>query len=217
MSTQKSVLAGTIAVFAIVLSYFLWTGIITQEVPPLALEEGSSLHASAFTVIPSSEEAVLWGLQEKWSLEIPEISVSSTVYLPSRRYWDKQQWKLLEEQMQIGMNQGLVAYPHSVDPGERGALFIAGHSSPPDERARLSSFGDIFAELPELSVGASIFLTSSTRKFEYVVERTQIVSPDQTELLAQGFRGSQLTLITCFPVGTTKDRYVVVAKLKKNQ
>ncbi len=213
---KQLILALPIAILSLVASFFFWTYLLTGT--SIENAEASSVHfAAELTVHPSSDEVSQWGLRHMWKMEVPSLGIEVPVYLPSRRYWDRQQWNLLEEQMQVGMNQGTVAYPHSVDPGMRGALLIAGHSSPPTESAKQSAFGNVFEKLPDITIGSSIFLDTDEGRMEYIVERTEIVSPEETDLLTQEYGSAQLKLITCFPVGTTKDRFVVVAKMKENK
>lgn len=153
-----------------------------------------------------------WELAQAWSLSIPSIGVRSPVMLPSGKYWNTQKWDLLEEQMQVGLNHGAVAYPHSVTPGNTGSLIIAGHSSPPDELAAQSKYGHLFSRLPEVEPGETISVLTTAGPVEYVISHKYVVSPEQTSILAQQYDDSTLKLITCYPVGTTRDRMIVVAK-----
>ena len=154
------------------------------------------------------DELSEWEIARWTSIVIPKIGIHAPVYLPSRTFWDSRQWNLLEEQMQVGLAAGTVAYPHSVSPGRRGSLFIAGHSSPPNIRAEQSAYGHLFARIPELEVGESIRVGST----EYAITGTTIVTANTTAILEQQQDESKLVLITCYPVGTTKNRWVVYAE-----
>jgi LPXTG-site transpeptidase (sortase) family protein len=154
-----------------------------------------------------------WGLHRGYTISIPGIGIRAPVLSPSRQYWDGREWDLLEEQMQVGLTFGAVQYPHSSAPGEDGALIIAGHSSPPSEEAEKSPYGHLFARLPELQFGDTISLLVGGSPVDYEVQEKKIVSPNQTSILAQMEDESTLRLITCYPVGTTKDRLVITAKL----
>jgi len=160
----------------------------------------------------SATEFDTWELHNAYSLSIPKIGVHTNVSLPSRTYWDAQEWTLLEEQMQIGLSAGAVAYPHSVRPGRRGNVIIAGHSSPPDARAASKGHGSLFERLPELDEGDIISVVAGKTFVDYKVTSIQIVSPTKTDILAQQNTASQLKLITCYPIGTTRDRWVVTAE-----
>ena len=153
-----------------------------------------------------------WELRNVYNLSIPKINVHTQVSLPSKTYWDAKEWELLEEQMQVGLAAGAVAYPHSPRPGGRGNLIIAGHSSPPDERARSGGHGRLFERLPELDEGDTISVTAGSKFVDYEVTGIEIVSPSQTQILAQQSASAQLKLITCYPIGSTRDRWVVTAQ-----
>lgn len=154
-----------------------------------------------------------WNISFAYSLSIPHLDIRTPVLKPSMQYWTSREWDLLEKQMQVALNSGAVAYPHSVTPGERGSIIIAGHSSPPNLRAAQSAYGNVFARIPELRAGESIFLFVAGEKLEYKVRDSEVVSSAATEILRQQDRENILKIITCYPVGTTKDRIVVTAVL----
>jgi len=162
-------------------------------------------------------ELAQWGLRRGFSISIPAIQVRAPVLIPSRRFWDGGKWDLLEEQMQVGLNFGAVEYPHSVQPGKAGSLIIAGHSSPPDSAAESGGYGHLFARLPELRAGDTIAITAGGETLTYVVEDAVVVAPQETSVLNQHESESVLKLITCYPIGTTRDRLVVIAKLQPSR
>ena len=153
-----------------------------------------------------------WGIARAWSITIPSLGIRAPVLLPSMKNWTSRAWDMLEEQMQIGLNHGAVAYPHSSGPGRKGNLIIAGHSSPPTESAKQSEFGRLFERLPEIKVGEEISIVTAGSPVRYRVEEKMIVSPQETSILEQQYDESILKLITCYPVGTTRDRMIVLAK-----
>jgi len=176
-------------------------------------------------VIPDEPEEVLepvlpaaptelehWELKRAWSIAVPSLGIRAPVFLPSLKYWSSQAWDLMEEQMQVGLNNGTVAYPHSSGPGAKGALIIAGHSSPPTIEAEKSNYGSVFAKLPDIEIGQDITVTTSASPVTYRVEEKMIVSPSVTSILEQQYDDSVLKLITCYPVGTTKNRMIIIAK-----
>ncbi|MBU0766249.1 sortase [Patescibacteria group bacterium] len=188
-----------------------------QEYFPLAptTKEPEVSNDSSFIerILKSSDQKELeqWDLSRWVTLSIPSKNIRTPVFLPSRRFWDARQWNLLEEQMQVGLLNGATAYPHSVRPGEIGNVIIAGHSSPPNERAEESKYGHLFASLPTIERGDTITVTGNGTMVTYEVVRTGIVEPTDTEILAQQTDKSLLKLITCYPIGSTKSRFVVTA------
>ncbi len=152
-----------------------------------------------------------WEIKRWLSVSIPRISVRAPVMLPSNKYWNAKQWDLLEEQMQVGLLHGATAYPHSSAPGIDGSLIIAGHSSPPHERAEESDFGHLFAKLPELEVGDVINIVGGGSIVSYKISNTKVVDANDTMILAQQSDLSLLKLITCYPVGSTRQRLIIEA------
>ncbi len=155
-----------------------------------------------------------WELTHVWNIAIPAIGIRAPVIVPSMKYWSRQAWELLEKQMQVGLRYGAVAYPHSVGPGEKGSLIIAGHSSPPDAMAKQSAYGNLFAKLPDIEIGEEISVSERGSPVSYRVVKKFIVSPKETAILAQQYDERILKLITCYPVGTTRDRMVILAEMQ---
>lgn len=181
----------------------------SPPVQALVLQEDNQ----SLNKVPSGKrELGSWQIALMYELEIPKIQVQAPVYLPSGQFWNTQKWSLLEEQMQVGLVHGTVAYPHSINAGEQGSLIIAGHSSPPNERAKESIFGSIFSRLPELEIGDEIRVLKDGKPVIYAVESSEVVAPSATEILEQQSDESLLKIITCYPVGTTTNRLVVTAK-----
>lgn len=106
----------------------------------------------------------------------------------------------------------LAQLPGSALPGERGNVFITGHSSLPQP---LGSKHAWFVNLPNIKKGDNIYIAAAGQQFEYIVEGLKIVDPkDTTVLNPPDNRGRYLTLMTCVPPGFNTKRLVVLAKLK---
>jgi sortase A len=73
----------------------------------------------------------------------------------------------------------------------------------------------LFRKLEGIQVGDHIHFSTSLATYEYVVESTEIVKPENTRVL-ESRSYAELTLITCFPfrfVGSAPDRFIVHARL----
>lgn len=88
-------------------------------------------------------------------------------------------------------------------PGQRGTVGIAGHRS---------THGAPFRKLNELDPGDRIKVSMPYGAYEYAVERTRIVAPDQAEVLRTA-RSDRLVLTACHPVYSARQRIVVIARL----
>ncbi|MDD5102833.1 MAG: sortase [Candidatus Peribacteraceae bacterium] len=187
---------------------------VPQRTAPLMpdLHAAGSVSSSSAEARQRHDELSQWEMQEVATLSIPSLAIRSAVYLPSRRYWDVRDWDTMERQMQVGLLYGVVAYPNAVDPGARGTIVIAGHSSPPSDRARESRFGSIFAGLPDIERRTQIALRTLHATVLYEVVDTMIIPAEDTTILREQQEESLLKLITCYPIGSTKERFVVIAK-----
>ncbi|MEK7136680.1 MAG: sortase [Patescibacteria group bacterium] len=161
-------------------------------------------------------------LSRKWevaldqgNLKYARLGITTPVSKPSLTRWKQRNWFGLEDQMQFGLLHGVVAYPHSPEPGEAGIVIIAGHSSAPTIEAQSSPYREVFARLPEARVGDVIELRSEDGAvYSYEVYDTAIIPPTETSILLQDKNVQELTLFTCYPIGTTQERFVVHARLR---
>ena len=126
-----------------------------------------------------------------------------------------QNWNQLETNIQAGLQEGVVVHPISHSPGSFGNLFLTGHSSYyawDDGR-----FKDVFALLHEVKVGDSIEVYWEGKKYVYKIKAEEVVSPTAVEVLNQPKDKFLLTLMTCTPVGTNKNRLILTGELKSQE
>lgn len=120
-----------------------------------------------------------------------------------------QQWHNLEEDIQAGLQEGVVHYPGTANPGQNGNVFITGHSSyylwDPGR------YKDVFALLHELVVGDTITVFYNENRYDYKVTEIKVVHPNEVDVLQQT-NDKRLTLMTCTPIGTALNRLIVVAE-----
>lgn len=110
--------------------------------------------------------------------------------------------------------QNLAHLPGTALPGEKGNVFITGHSSLP-QLFRPGNFKAIFAHLPEIKKGDNIIIEAGGQKFEYIVSGLKIVDPKETWVInPPEENGRYLTLMTCVPPGLYLKRLIVLAEIK---
>ena len=96
--------------------------------------------------------------------------------------------------------------PGTPSPGGDGNVVIAAHRD------------TFFRKLELIRPGDRIQVATVRRTYEYVVDSTEIVDPQDTESMESGDR-QELTLITCFPfyyVGAAPKRFIVHARPLKS-
>ena len=140
---------------------------------------------------------------------IPRINKSVPIVRVSTENLIKRDWSSLEKEIQSALQDGVVHYPGTAQPGDHGNVVITGHSSyfswDPGH------FKDVFALLHQVNIGDKIYVYHNQEKYNYEVYDKKVINPDQVEVLTQ--KGDdRLTLITCTPVGTNLRRLVVLAK-----
>jgi sortase A len=92
--------------------------------------------------------------------------------------------------------------PGTAVPGKTGNVGMAGHRD------------TFFRDLRNVRLGDNIIVTTLDGSFEYRVETSEVVRPQDTRVLNDAGR-PELTLVTCYPfyyVGSAPERFVVHAK-----
>lgn len=108
----------------------------------------------------------------------------------------------------------LAHLPGSALPGEKGNIFITGHSSL-TQLYKQGNYKAVFARLPELKPGDEISLEALGQTFKYNVIGLKIVDPkDISVAKPPDPSGRYLSLMTCVPPGLNTKRLIVLARLK---
>ena len=119
-------------------------------------------------------------------IEIPRIGVSAIV-------------REGDDDATLSVAVGRV--PGTARPGERGNMALAGHRD------------SFFRELRHIRVDDVIRFRTPGREYEYRVDATEVVGPEELRVLAPS-AAPVLTLVTCYPfgyVGSAPNRFIVRA------
>ena len=133
------------------------------------------------------------------SIEIPAISVKAPMTM-----------NVGSNDITAQLKNGVTHYKNSALPGQVGNMVIVGHSS--DFVWSDGKFKTVFTLLDKLKVGDSIIIPYQASIYKYQVISTKIVKPEEVSVLAKT-NEPIVTLITCYPVGTTQKRFIVTARL----
>jgi sortase A len=101
------------------------------------------------------------------------------------------------------LKKGPGHYVDSPLPGQPGNAAIAGHRT---------TYGAPFNRIDELKAGDEILVTTLQGSFRYEVREQLIVAPDQVDVL-DDFDDNRLTLTSCHPKYSARQRIVVVSAL----
>lgn len=131
----------------------------------------------------------------QFTLWVPRLKIeNSTVFLDSNE-----------------LTKGLVHLPGSSLPGEKGNVFISGHSAlSPIFSFKKASFG----KLSDLKKGDQIMVEAGGVKFVYTVSQLKIVDPKDVSVInPPDTQGRYISLMTCVPPGLNFKRLVVLGKM----
>ena len=90
-------------------------------------------------------------------------------------------------------------------PGSGGNFAIAGHRT---------TYGAPFGNLDRVQVGETIIFQTNTNQYKYEVIEVKIVSPEDNYIL-ENYGDDRITLTTCHPKFSAKQRLVVIGQLEK--
>lgn len=122
---------------------------------------------------------------ELGTISIPKIGIERTMYDGIRL---------------TTLDRGPGHWPGTAMPGEVGNVVVAGH--------RVSHNAD-FHDIDHLVAGDEVtFTTNDGKTFTYVVDKTDVVGPEDTWIVSQT-PAKTATLFACHPPGSTQYRYVV--------
>ncbi len=132
-------------------------------------------------------------------INISKISVKAPIV------WDVREDNILEE-----LKNGVVHYYGTSHPGEGSNIFISGHSS--NYFWISNEYDNIFSLLDKLENGDRIEISYKNKQFFYDVTDKKIVGAKDVGVL-YNTPEETLTLMTCWPVGTSLNRLIIQAKL----
>ncbi|OGI22164.1 MAG: hypothetical protein A2808_04035 [Candidatus Moranbacteria bacterium RIFCSPHIGHO2_01_FULL_55_24] len=151
-------------------------------------------------------EEVLVPVDEDFGIVIPKIRANAKVvadvdWQDSARY-------------QRALQEGVAHAKGTAKPGESGNIFLFSHSGVDFYEA--ARYNAVFYLMNKLSAGDEIELFYQGVRYGYRVKEVKIVGAEETGYITGPGRGKTLTLMTCWPAGTTLKRLVVIAEQKEN-
>jgi sortase A len=171
------------------------------------------LSAQTKTITPQYEKEVDFHLIQNWfpTAPLPRVKPSKitnyTISIPKL--------KIKDANVTIGSTEiksTLIHYPGTALPGEYGNTVIFGHSVLPIFY-NPKNYEAIFSTIPTLDKSDEIFIYFDGIEYKYQVEDYLEVEPDNITVLEQRFNEQVLSLVTCVPPGTYKERGVIKARL----
>jgi len=111
------------------------------------------------------------------------------------------------------LENGVVRYPGSAKPGENGNAFIFGHSS--NNVWEKGEYNDVFALLDHVIYDDEVIVYYGQEKHTYKIKTKNVIRPWDVSVLESDKNDdkSQITLMTCWPIGTTLNRLILTGEL----
>lgn len=121
------------------------------------------------------------------------------------------QKSIKEDDIQVGLESGVVHYPTTSLPGQNGNTAFFGHSS--NNIFNKGKYKFAFVLLHSLEKGDTFYLTYNSKLYAYKVFDKKVVQPNEVSVLNPiPGKTATATLITCDPPGTSLRRLVVVGE-----
>ena len=175
----------------------------TYDATHLSAWISSSPSDATFDVTPYENRIVIPRLGKNIPLIDVDHEVASTEF-------GKMQDVFMEE-----LKKWVVRYPGTARPGEVGNAFIFGHSS--NYPWLQSEYNDVFALIDTLKDGDDIIVYYNQHQYTYrITDRATVEPGDTTVLSKRDPNKKELSLMTCWPVGTALERYIIFATLVEN-
>lgn len=115
-----------------------------------------------------------------------------------------------EAAVQRALEEGVIHYATTSNPGEQGNGAIFGHSS--NNILNKGKYKFAFVLLNRLEDGDLFYVQKDGKRYAYKVYKKTVVSPDEVQVLGAQDKPATMSLITCDPPGTTINRLVVVGE-----
>jgi sortase A len=131
------------------------------------------------------------------SIEIPKIKISAPLIIVGK-----------EDEVKKALDRGVVLWPDSALPGEKGQVIILGHSAPPNWPK--IKYDWVFSNLNLLEKNDEILIYFRNKKYVYSVENKIFLNRGQ-ELPKTDPERSVLFLISCWPPGKDFRRIAIEA------
>lgn len=183
-----------VLVFVFIQYNTIFMATVNAYVSPGAISEQN------IVIDPTNDTAV----SQDPRLIIPKINVDVPVLYDVGNDYDSQM---------AAMAKGVADFAipgASSRPGQVGNTVLSGHSS--NDLFDGGDYKFIFAQLEKMNIGDTVYTNYQGKRYTYVVTKTEIVKPTDVAKLVYPTDKPVLTLITCTPLGTSRNRLLVTAE-----
>lgn len=133
---------------------------------------------------------------------IPKINVEIPVVYGTK--------SIDEATLDKALENGVVHYADTSEPGQNGNMVIVGHSS--NNIFNKGKYKFAFVLLNRLETGDTFYLQKDGKRYTYQIYTKKIVKPEDISVLGPTEKTATVSLITCDPPGTSLNRLVVIGE-----
>ncbi len=136
---------------------------------------------------------------------IPKINVDAPVVYGVK--------SLKESDVQLALRDGIVHYPYpGADslPGQVGNSVFLGHTS--NDVFDPGNYKFVFVLMERLQVGDTIYVNYQGTRYTYLINKKEVVNPNEINKLVVKTDKPLITLVGCVPVGTANQRLLIFAE-----
>lgn len=109
------------------------------------------------------------------------------------------------------LEKWVIRYPWSSKPWKEGTTFVFWHSS--NFPWMNGDYNDVFALLDKVVFDDVVIVYYNQKKYTYKIREKKVITPWQVDVIKRNKGKNEITLMTCWPVGTTLNRLIVVGEL----
>lgn len=142
-------------------------------------------------------------------LIIPRFNVDDPIVISKYTNMKEFIYKNYNEELK----EWVVKYPTTPEPGQSWNTLIFGHTS--QERWKENPYGMAFAHIAQIDMGDILQVVWKGQLYEYKVVDIQVKYPqhvNETYMEYANLPKNYLTLMGCYPIGTAKQRILVIAE-----
>lgn len=145
-------------------------------------------------------------LDKDFGIVVPKISANAKIISNVDPY--------NSVEYQVALTRGVAHALGTSFPGYAGNVFLFSHSSVNFYEA--NRYNSVFYLLDKLVVGDEVDLYYLNAKFKYVVTEKKVIDATDVKYLQGPATEKTVTLMTCWPAGTSWKRLLVIGTLAEN-
>lgn len=190
--------------FSLILFAFIFAPILHQEVVYRFFGSETADRTSIEVSSEDADDGAIVPVDATFGIVVPKIGANAPIVSPVD--------PADEAAYRRALQSGIAHAEGTPFPGEPGNAFLFAHSS--DDFYSQSRYNTVFYLLDKLESGDGFYIVRDGTIYEYRVFDKKTVAPEAVEYLTAVSEESTVTLMTCWPAGTSARRLLVFGVLE---